>query len=578
MGALIRDPDPPGKADPMSTPKTMTVDLAQLFRRAATPRGKRAPLGGVFSATATALEMTTAVRYVRHACVQTDRALRALRSAFPDDGEVDDAHNWHRGADGSGGGWSGLLTDIEQRATSREGVYSSADLQAICREAVEHLEAIAPSPRVVIARDDDLPLDPQLQWYFVDVHGAAAQPAGAEEDADTDADAAAADEEGEADGAVMTLQAAPAEAAEDADTDPPPETLADWYGPFPDLEGYESVRLAGVTYRRDPLSAQFTDLPDDELELLAGSIDAEGQRLPVVINTATDTVLDGWQRLRALRSIERAPCVERLQIDNPTAYVMAVNVHRRYTAQQSAAQRVLLALDLFAAEGGKRAPSAKRVAAAAGCSTGPVDQVRRARKYDAKHGTAFIATLRAGRKSAKAVNDEIDHLERVAANGDGGGDGDADTPERAERKSRSELEALLAGAEEDAQIAAEEHAAELQRVQDARKSAEQERDAARETLGKLSSSDDAARALAALTEERDALRSQVETLQAQAQELERERDAAREQVATVRAVMTGDDDTTDLYAMLGVQRSGVVQDPFADEETTALDDFESFAP
>ena len=172
------------------------------------------------------------------------------------------------------------------------------------------------------------------------------------------------------------------------------------------------IYLYGVRYERDPMSAMFEDLPTEELMMLAQNIKTEGQKLPVTVNSANGLVLDGWQRLRACQLIEAEPKVVEDEIPNPAAFVMAVNEHRRGSTAPTATQRVLLATDLLMLErearGGKgRKPTAKKIAAAAGCSTGTVDYVRRGLRWDTTHDTDYEGLMRAGRMSAKKVHDEI---------------------------------------------------------------------------------------------------------------------------------------------------------------------------
>ncbi len=182
--------------------------------------------------------------------------------------------------------------------------------------------------------------------------------------------------------------------------------------------GVEVIYLDHVRYERDPLSAVFDDIADDELDMLAANIDAEGQELPVTINRATGTVVDGWQRLRACHSIRKKPIVQEVDIQNPPAYVMAVNVHRRDVEAKNAAQRCLQAMDLFEADPNTRRKAGHKgtktqIAAAAGISNPTVDMVRRALKWDRDHkNDDYEQALRRGRMSAARVYDEILQLER----------------------------------------------------------------------------------------------------------------------------------------------------------------------
>ncbi|MXY79089.1 MAG: hypothetical protein F4Y94_05245, partial [Chloroflexi bacterium] len=186
-------------------------------------------------------------------------------------------------------------------------------------------------------------------------------------------------------------------------------------------DGVEEIYLDHVRYERDPLSAVFPDLPDDELDMLAASIKATGQEQPITVDKETGTVLDGWQRLRACHSVRRKPNVQEIEVNDPAAYVMAVNVHRRDVAAKTAVQRVFLAMDLFAvmqdapiAKSGRlagRAPTARAIATAAGCGTRTVEQIRQGISYDQNCGTEFEKQMRSGRMSASEVYESIRQLE-----------------------------------------------------------------------------------------------------------------------------------------------------------------------
>ena len=174
----------------------------------------------------------------------------------------------------------------------------------------------------------------------------------------------------------------------------------------------EVIFLHGERYERDPLSAVFEDLPDEELEMLAESIKAEGQKLPITINTANGSVLDGWQRLRACQLIDAEPKVVETEIPNPAAFVMAVNEHRRGSTAPTTTQRALLATDLlmleWQARGGKgRRPTAEKISEAAGVGIRTVQQIRRARRWDEDHGTDYEGRMRSGTLTAKSADEQI---------------------------------------------------------------------------------------------------------------------------------------------------------------------------
>ena len=174
----------------------------------------------------------------------------------------------------------------------------------------------------------------------------------------------------------------------------------------------EVIYLHGERYERDPLSAVFEDLPDEELQMLAESIKIEGQKLPITINTENGLVLDGWQRLRACQLIDAKPKVVETEIPNPAAFVMAVNEHRRGSTAPTTTQRALLADDLlmleWQARGGKgRKPTVEKVSEAAGVGTRTVEQIRRAKRWDSANGTDFEEQMRSGRLTAKSADERM---------------------------------------------------------------------------------------------------------------------------------------------------------------------------
>ena len=174
----------------------------------------------------------------------------------------------------------------------------------------------------------------------------------------------------------------------------------------------EVIYLHGERYERDPLSAVFEDLPEEELQMLAENIKAEGQKLPITINTANGLVLDGWQRLRACQLIEIEPLIDQIEVPNPATFVMAVNEHRRGSTAPTVTQRVLLAMDLLELEweqrGAKgRKPSTPKISEAAGAGIRTVEQIRRAKRWDQEHGTDYEGLMRSGRLTARMTDRQI---------------------------------------------------------------------------------------------------------------------------------------------------------------------------
>lgn len=88
--------------------------------------------------------------------------------------------------------------------------------------------------------------------------------------------------------------------------------------------------------QQHPLSAAFPSMPDGELGALAIDIEAHGQREPGVLYEGM--VLDGWHRYLACRKVGREFKAVELNGEDPIAFVLSRNLHRRHlTASQRAA-------------------------------------------------------------------------------------------------------------------------------------------------------------------------------------------------------------------------------------------------
>lgn len=88
--------------------------------------------------------------------------------------------------------------------------------------------------------------------------------------------------------------------------------------------------------RQHPLSAAFPAMPDADIEALADSIKKEGQRDDGVLYEGM--VLDGWHRYLACQQAGVIFYAEEFTGDDPVAFVLAKNLHRRHlTASQRAA-------------------------------------------------------------------------------------------------------------------------------------------------------------------------------------------------------------------------------------------------
>lgn len=91
------------------------------------------------------------------------------------------------------------------------------------------------------------------------------------------------------------------------------------------------------TYARHPLSAAFPSMPQSEIEDLASDIKSHGQRDAGVLYEGQ--ILDGWHRYLACQLAEVEFLADNLpDNDDPVAFVIAKNAHRR---QLTASQRAV---------------------------------------------------------------------------------------------------------------------------------------------------------------------------------------------------------------------------------------------
>lgn len=94
-------------------------------------------------------------------------------------------------------------------------------------------------------------------------------------------------------------------------------------------------------YRIHPAADLFPMMKDDELDALAADIKANGQQQPVAVHR--DLVLDGRNRLEACRRAGVSPIYQAVETDNPVAFVISANIHRRHLSTR---QRAAIAAEL----------------------------------------------------------------------------------------------------------------------------------------------------------------------------------------------------------------------------------------
>jgi len=107
-------------------------------------------------------------------------------------------------------------------------------------------------------------------------------------------------------------------------------------------------------------AANIFPLDDEHTDELARDIKSNGLRLPIV--TLDGKILDGRRRFMACRIAGVTPRFEQSDTDDPVAFVLSLNLHRRHLTVSQAAMCAARARDLYAErakermeEGGRQA-------------------------------------------------------------------------------------------------------------------------------------------------------------------------------------------------------------------------------
>lgn len=91
-----------------------------------------------------------------------------------------------------------------------------------------------------------------------------------------------------------------------------------------------------MKYTQHPLSAAFPAMSGEEFNALVADIREHGQRDPIIV--LDGQVLDGWHRHQACHKAGASPLIEQYDGNDPRAFVLSRNLHRRnLTASQRAA-------------------------------------------------------------------------------------------------------------------------------------------------------------------------------------------------------------------------------------------------
>lgn len=165
-----------------------------------------------------------------------------------------------------------------------------------------------------------------------------------------------------------------------------------------------------------PCANLFPMLNDDDLQMLADDIEQNGQREPIVFWGRW--ILDGRNRLRAcqLKGIKCKTVDLSDEIDDPLAYVISANLHRR---QLSSSQRAIIAGQLCNLKpgqvgngrrvGGQNCPSTSDAAKSFNIST---TSVKTAKVVLRSQDKELIADVKEGRSSVNRAAKRVRRPQR----------------------------------------------------------------------------------------------------------------------------------------------------------------------
>jgi FtsZ-binding cell division protein ZapB len=94
-----------------------------------------------------------------------------------------------------------------------------------------------------------------------------------------------------------------------------------------------------VELKQHPLSAAFPAMSADDFASLVEDIKVSGQREPIMVFEGM--VLDGWHRYQACLQLDFKPQQFTFSGDDPVAFVLSHNLHRRHLTASQRAQAVV---------------------------------------------------------------------------------------------------------------------------------------------------------------------------------------------------------------------------------------------
>lgn len=92
--------------------------------------------------------------------------------------------------------------------------------------------------------------------------------------------------------------------------------------------------------KQHPLSAAFPSMSSHSIAELAESIKTIGQQNPIIVHDGM--VLDGWHRYQACQIAKVLPIIEEFDGDDPVAFVIGANLHRRHLTESQRAAAVVM--------------------------------------------------------------------------------------------------------------------------------------------------------------------------------------------------------------------------------------------